>query len=407
MKNYRFIFILVLSLIIRIYLAVFTEGTYDVEIWKDHAEKISSVGMFQYYKDSYNTERQFNHPPVIGYTVTLIYKLSQALNIPFKAAFRMPFALLDFLCAYFIFLHFRDSRYRKIFVSLYLLCPAVFILSSYHGNTDSLLGLFIIISLYFLTKNDFLKAGIFIGIGACVKWIIIIVLPVYFFSKCDLRKKIKLVSGFSITFLLGYLFFLIHDFDAVANGVFKYSGQLIQSTKGIPIWGNIIFYSLLGNLYTHYLSFPSAETLNNGLIFILENNRIIIIAAIILYSFFTRNREMPDTGKRLGEMFFLFYALTNFFAFQYFAWALPCFLFLRWNALIPAYILISGYLYSLYYTLTGSFLLKGNWDLSVILYFLQHSLFSGISLFFFSLVMGQYILFTRLEKNTKMILAHC
>jgi len=208
MTNKWFVLILALSFCIRLYLAIYTEGTYDVEIWKNHAEKISSIGMFQYYKDSYNTERQFNHPPVIGYAITCIYKISQAVNISFKSVLRIPFGLLDYFTAYFIFMHYRKNRFRRWFVSLYLLCPAVFILSSYHGNTDSLLGLFVVASLYFINKGDFLKGGICIGIGACVKWIIVIILPIYFFQNAISGKRFIWFQVFLQRFSLGISSFL-------------------------------------------------------------------------------------------------------------------------------------------------------------------------------------------------------
>src|SRR2546425_11739426 len=82
---------IVLGAVIRIYLAVFTEGTADVRLWQRHAKGVNKWGMVGYYQ----TSTWANHPPVILRVEALLFKAANATGIPFRTLLRLPFALLD------------------------------------------------------------------------------------------------------------------------------------------------------------------------------------------------------------------------------------------------------------------------------------------------------------------------
>jgi hypothetical protein len=56
------------------------------------------------------------------------------------------------------------------------------------------------------------------------------------------------------------------------------------------------------------------------------------------------------------------FGFSDYWAFQYFAWALPFWFFLRWWFSIPAVSLTSVYLYGLHWTFCGNGWLLGGWD---------------------------------------------
>src|SRR5439155_6115074 len=58
------------------------------------------------------------------------------------------------------------------------------------------------------------------------------------------------------------------------------------------------------------------------------------------------------------------FGFSVYCAFQYFAWGLPFWFFLRPWFSIPAVFLTSAYLYSLHSFFSGSALLLGSWDFS-------------------------------------------
>jgi Gpi18-like mannosyltransferase len=177
-----FVTVLALSLLVRLWLVLFTEGTYDVEIWQHHAEEIQRIGLTAYYNASFGDIRQYNHPPVMGHIASLCLSLSAWLHLPFKVLFRLLFALQDFLIAFYLMRIFRASAYKYVCMAFYLLCPLTFILSSYHGNSDSSLGLFGLACLYYFSLGKYAVAGIILGAGTWVKWIAALLVPVMLFS---------------------------------------------------------------------------------------------------------------------------------------------------------------------------------------------------------------------------------
>ena len=65
--------------------------------------------------------------------------------------------------------------------------------------------------------------------------------------------------------------------------------------------------------------------------------------------------------RGLAGTFILFYGLTDFWAFQYFAWSLPFWFLLGPRMAGATYLISFAYLYGLYAWLTGSPWLLGDW----------------------------------------------
>lgn len=366
--------VLVLSAVIRLYVVIFTEGTYDVEIWRHHAQEIQRIGLIEYYRVSLGN---YNHPPAMGYIAAFCLSLSQWLTLPFKVLFRLLFTLQDFLIAFYMMKIFATNKYKYIQTSFYLLCPITFILSSYHGNTDSSMGLFALAGLYYLSINKYIIAGIILGTGTWVKWIIMLTLPVIFFSILSFKNKMRFLISFGVASVVGYLWAMSQDSYVVFKNVFGYGGSMIQTTAGIPVWGNRVLYAYAVKFYIKVFSFPTSMHFNEWINLCVINNRVIIFVSVILYAWLRRHRRSAvDIGRTLGETFCIFFGLSNFWSFQYFAWAVPFWLFLETRLALAVYLLTTMYIYSLYSFVCGSYFFLGEWD------FIGHPYLSGSILFF-------------------------
>lgn len=88
-----FLVVIIIGLIVRAYLVVFTPGTNDVWIWENHAKGINQLGLINYYHAA--TNPLMNHPPFISICFAWLLKISDATGIPFRILLRTPFALLD------------------------------------------------------------------------------------------------------------------------------------------------------------------------------------------------------------------------------------------------------------------------------------------------------------------------
>ena len=83
--------VLIAGMVVRIYLAVFTEGTYDVGIWQEHAEGVQKYGLVGYY----HLNEGMNHPPFISLAISTLARLGPITGIPFRVLFRAPFIAVD------------------------------------------------------------------------------------------------------------------------------------------------------------------------------------------------------------------------------------------------------------------------------------------------------------------------
>jgi hypothetical protein len=84
---------------------------------------------------------------------------------------------------------------------------------------------------------------------------------------------------------------------------------------------------------------------------------------MILLAWLRRNRASPqEVCATIGISYAILFGFSDYWAFQYFAWALPFWFFLRAWFCIPALLLTSAYLYSLHWFFCDSPWLLGKWD---------------------------------------------
>ena len=76
-------------------LLTFTVGTNDIEYWFNFARQIDGHGLAFMYEN----EKMFNHPPLMGYLAWAWYSISNAFDLRFAAAFKLPMVLADTVSA--------------------------------------------------------------------------------------------------------------------------------------------------------------------------------------------------------------------------------------------------------------------------------------------------------------------
>jgi uncharacterized membrane protein len=89
-----------------------------------------------------------------------------------------------------------------------------------------------------------------------------------------------------------------------------------------------------------------------------------------------RSKNITEIGATIAVCYFIFYGFTNNWAFQYLAWSLPFWFFLRPVVFWGSSFFASGYIYSMYSFLCGNFWLLGSWNL------MGHTRFSPVVMFF-------------------------
>jgi hypothetical protein len=157
-----------------------------------------------------------------------------------------------------------------------------------------------------------------------------------------------------------YLPALIKDYQIVWTNVFGYRGLVLQTAGGVPLWGpSVLLFSTFAPIESW------SEKYLRPVLFILEHSWSIAIAAILLLTWLRKGRHSAaEVCATIGMAYAVLFGLSDYWAFQYFAWGLPFWFFLRPWFSIPAVSLTSAYLYSLHSVFSGNAWLLGSWDFS-------------------------------------------
>jgi len=345
---------LFLGAALRFYCVVFTEGTYDINDWTTHATGVRDHGLIGYY----HANEWANHPPFMSKVESLILRASEAMGIPFRTTFRAPFALIDAGTALLLLALLREKSWRYLTMLTYWLSPAAIILSAYHGNTDCAIAFFLVLCLWFLAQRREHAAALAFGATFWIKLPGILALPglLVFFQSWRSRIVFLLIAG--ATALATYLPALVQDPLIVYRNVFEYRGLILQTTAGVPVWGPS---ALLFSTFWPINVWP--EKYLRVALFFLEHSWQISLALLLGLVWLRRHRcSLEQVAATIAMGYAMVYGISDYWAFQYFAWSLPLWFFLpRWFFL-PALFLASAYLYSLYWLLCGNPWLRGTWD---------------------------------------------
>jgi hypothetical protein len=353
-----FILAICAAVVLRVYFAAFTPGTYDVSIWKRHARLIVEHGIFDYYTLSLGSIITFNHPPLMGILMEALFRLCEIVKLNFRCIYRLILGATDFLTAALLFGLLKRHHQPRIRVMVYLLAPVTFILSAYHGNTDCLVALFALASLASLARGGYALAGFLLGLGISVKWIIVLAGFGLFFGIPTRRDKLRFTLFAALAVCLGYGWWVAQHPVVVLTSVFGYKGQMFFSPAGDPIWGNQIFLRPA----MRFLGIGDAGA-QSVLDLLFRHNGAIIFVLIFAFSWLRRRRQaVEDIGVTIAGTFCIFYAATNYWAYQYFAWAVPFYFFLDWKRCLLLILLTSAYIYGVYAYFCDSPLLTGAWD---------------------------------------------
>ena len=345
---------LMMGALLRLYLVIFTQGTYDVIIWKQHATGVRDLGLIGYY----HSNVQMNHPPFIAMAESLLLRLADATGVPYRILLRAPFALLDAGTTALLFVLLRQSPWRYAAAAAYWLNPLTVILSAYHGNTDSSVAFFVILSVWLLSRQASLAAGAALGVGLWIKLPVVLSVPALVLFIRDRRKQLWFLAAIGITAISTYLPVLALDANAVRKNVFGYHGEILQTTGGDPVWGP---RAMMASFLPDSGKWPaSCVTLAE---FYVDNSWRICLGLLLVLAWL--RRSCGSTGElcaTLAAGYVLFYGFTDYWAFQYFAWSAPFWFLLRPEFFVPALALAGGYIYALYWYLCGNPWLRGPWD---------------------------------------------
>jgi hypothetical protein len=318
-------------MMLRLALSAASRGTNDIETWENfalHANKEGVLWMYGHFSD-------WNHPPVAGYLAGWLRRLSLLTGFRFPVAFKLAPITADALCLVLLWQIWRRRSSNLAAplaaVAIFSFSPDAILVSAYHGNFDSLVGLFVLAACYFMEeKTAFVWAGIALGAAVNIKLIPLVLAPVFLANVRRWPEAIRFCGGLSLG-AIPFLPVILQEGNDFYHNAIAYNsnfenwgiGLFILRGEHNPEWSDVA-----GHL--HRLFVPSG--------------RYLIVAAILALSAWSRWRRPLSTYQLAagGLAAFLFFA--SGFGVQY-------------TALLGPVLVAASLLWGLWYALSaGAFL---------------------------------------------------
>lgn len=312
-ENSIFIIGIFIAILIRGFFILNGTDTADITKLREMGEAILK-GDNPYLSIPYNV-----YPPLALYLEAATKIMSNFFNIPFHILTKIWPNLADIAIAVLIYKFLRKFEVKStsahLWSLIFILNPISIIISSVHGQIDSITSLFVLFSIYLLIfyfSKFYLLAAICLGLAIAIKPNPIMLIPLFLFVKTSFLKNFNLnekfiFSGISLAPVLVLLaFFKEGDNAKILESLVGYSGVYDFGYAAI-IRG--ILYQDNANIWI-----PTSDYLLNisKIIFLLGSAFVILIFA-----------NSKNLIKACLSMYLLFLTVYFGISAQYLSWVLP------------------------------------------------------------------------------------
>ncbi|MEM3406298.1 MAG: hypothetical protein QXY18_02685 [Nitrososphaerota archaeon] len=307
--------IIIIGLLIRILLAPFFGHPWDTYVWIQTGKIF--LQNINVYEISFLVNRYpwgfYSYPPIWMYWCSFSQLINEIFfkNLHFQVfLLKIPMIISDTLIALIIYKWislYSNERNAKKGLLLWYLNPISIFITSIWGMFDSLTTLFSFSSAYYLSKKDYIKASLFLGIGTAIKIFPIFFLPIFLLfahyqDKLKIGKIIeKIILPFSFIPIIASIPFL-------SNFYFYIKALSIHFSQ----IGQFTYWALLGRIIN-----PSYFSIFAPIITII----------IVIYAFRKNSKEEIEFNKNINMLYII--TLLTFFItspkvnVQYMLWILP------------------------------------------------------------------------------------
>lgn len=326
---------------LKVYLAYTTGGAPDISVWTDFLKNIKQCGMCVYEKGGLmifpggQKVNPFNHPPFMIHFLKAVGFMAETTGLSFAFVFRLITSLFDLGSVVVIYqLLKRTETFTPATLLIFVFAPATLIVSGYHGNTDTLMIFFLLLSVLALTSRPTVwLAGIIFGLALSIKIIPVIFVPCIFFYLPTSRKRAEFFVVAGLIFAMASLPYIVQDPVLIAREVFGYRGF-----PGRWGWTRGLYYLTQGQGV-----YNTAVRIGTYLLF-----------GLIAYRSYKMNRNLrgPSLPLQFGVVVFVFLSLTTGWGTNYMAWLDP-FVVLLGFPLALLYYITSGAMMFYHYFIDG------------------------------------------------------
>ena len=302
------------AFIIKLLIAWNTIGTNDVVSFYLFGKSLTHSGL----EATYVSQVSFNHPPLVAVFVRGIYQLDHLRwihenGVAFPFLLRLPGIIADFLVVILLLAAARQLRLPIWSLLILALSPVLVMISGFHGNTESVMVLFLVLAAYMCLQERPILCALFLALGCQIKIIPLLLAPVFFFYWLDRRKGLT----FTLPLLLASVLLWIEPLLKFP-AIFIHRVVFYGSFWGI--WGITYWLKLTGVRdfwpVTYYNFLPLQQVVVTTL-------KVAIIISVCILAW--RRRKLNGHGlfASLGWAWIIFFILSPGVCAQYLVWLMP------------------------------------------------------------------------------------
>jgi uncharacterized membrane protein len=241
------------------------------------------------------------------------------VNFPFLL--RLPGIVADFVVIILLLrIKRNDPRLRLPTWALviFALSPLSIMVSGYHGNTDPVMVILFLFSVYFCTRGQPALSGLFFALSAQVKIIPLLFFPILLFFWMQRRLLLRFLIPFAVASAILWSEPLLKFPLTFAKNVLSYG-----STWGI--WGLSYLLRLTGRPEFSHVSFFG---LGPWQTFVVTACKLLIIAAVLALAWRRRKVEGRGVWDSIVYGWIIFFVFSPGVCTQYLVWLAPFILLL-------------------------------------------------------------------------------
>ena len=305
----------------KLVLAWNTIGTNDVVVFLLFGRELSLHGLAETYRRAI----LFNHQPLVAYYLRAIYVLSTSAffvqnSISFAFLLRLPGIIADVVSTVIVCKLANALPGRRVplwVLLLFALNPISLMVSGFHGNTDSVMVMFVLLSCLMAARPFPLLCGLFLGLSCQVKIVPLLLLPAFLLFWHHERRLRPFIAAFVFTSGLLALEPLIFSPGAYAKNVLSYGGY----------WGLWGFTYLIRSIQFQQLNRISFFGLSPGAIIISNFLKFIVVGSVLFLAWRRRDSDARGLVVTVAMSWLIFFIFAPSVAPQYFVWLTPFLLF--------------------------------------------------------------------------------
>jgi hypothetical protein len=196
----------VAGLLARVVLAWVSEGSNDVDIWRDWATLLRQRSL----TDMYSNVAGFNHPPLIAWWSVIALRLGSEGPLRFAILLKVPGLVAEGITSYLLWRIWQPAGrlWAAAAVAAFAWNLDSILVSGFHGSTDSLCAMFCLASAIGIQRRAFFLGGLALAAALNVKLIPLVLVPPLLIQARSERQGLRFLAGLALG-ALPFLPFLV------------------------------------------------------------------------------------------------------------------------------------------------------------------------------------------------------